>query len=416
MKVIEISRSLRREWQFMLRDRAALLWITIALLLSSAAVGMGLLEISAQRAELAELTRLDTEDRKRVLSKQSDWGAAGYYTFHLVSDPPSNFAFAALGMRDVATWKHRIRMLALEGQIYDSDTANPDIALVGRIDFAFVAALLTPLLIILLLFDMKSSERAAGRFELIEASGQNVWRFRTLVRLGVLALALLLPLFIGAVISQAKLSLLLAAAVSVIIYILFWAWLSSRVFSARRNGATNLAWGLGLWLFFCLLLPASLTAAINASIPLPKSNEITLTQREAVNDAWDLPVAETMMPFVKRHPQWKEYSKLPDTFTWTWYYAFQQVGDQTVEPLSLVYRKGREQRDRAALWTSLISPATAMQRILERLANTDMQAAAHYEQKVRDYHASLRAFYYLKLFKVQSFDAQSAFDSLPIFE
>ena len=37
--------------------------------------------------------------------------------------------------------KHRIRALALEGQIYERDTGNPVLALTGRFDFAFLRLL-----------------------------------------------------------------------------------------------------------------------------------------------------------------------------------------------------------------------------------------------------------------------------------
>jgi len=33
-------------------------------------------------------------------------------------------------------------MLALEGQIYESDSGNPELSLIGKLDFAFVAAFL----------------------------------------------------------------------------------------------------------------------------------------------------------------------------------------------------------------------------------------------------------------------------------
>lgn len=39
-----------------------------------------------------------------------------------------------MGQRDVQPWKHRIRLLALESQIYERDVGNPSIALVGRFD------------------------------------------------------------------------------------------------------------------------------------------------------------------------------------------------------------------------------------------------------------------------------------------
>jgi len=145
------------------------------------------------------LQKLDRVERELALDAQSDWGSAAYYTFHLTYDPPSDFAFAAFGERDVSPWKHRIRMLALEGQIYETDADNPDFALIGRFDYSFVAALLTPLLIILLLYDLRSGERAAGRLNLIETSAgqaKHVWLMRSALRLSGLYIALLTPLWV----------------------------------------------------------------------------------------------------------------------------------------------------------------------------------------------------------------------------
>lgn len=409
---------MKGELHFLLRDRAALLWIGIGFILSVTAVILGLLEIDNQYDELAALQALDRAERTSVLSEQSDWGSAAYYTFHLTADPPSDFAFAAIGQRDTSPWKHRVRMLALEGQIYETDAGNPDLALVGRFDFAFVAALLAPLLVILLLFDQRSGEAAAGRLSLIEASVRNpasLWRKRAVWRTGALVSALLIPLWFGGVIAGASVLVLAAASLAVAIYLASWAWLATRIATEYRTGSVNLTLLLGVWLGLCAVLPAALTTTIERAVHLPDTGEIMLVQREAVNDAWDLPKSATMEPFVARHPEWKTVATPEEGFDWGWYYAFQQVGDQTVEPQSLAYRKGRAQRDHLAGWSSLVSPATALQRILERLANTDAQAAADYEQRMRDYHAELRAFYYPRLFELQAFDAERTEVELPQF-
>ena len=134
------------ELRFMLRDKAVWVWVSVALIFSVAAVTLGLSEINQQRAEITELKQLDQIEREITLADQSDWGSAAYYTFHITYHAPSDFAFAAIGQRDVAPWKHRIRMLALEGQIYETDANNPDFALIGRFDFAFIASLIAPLL------------------------------------------------------------------------------------------------------------------------------------------------------------------------------------------------------------------------------------------------------------------------------
>jgi len=408
-----------RELRFMLRDKAVWVWLALAFIFSLAAVTLGMNEISQQRVEILELKKLDEIERSVVLGEQSDWGSAAYYTFHITYDPPSDFAFAAIGQRDVSPWKHRIRMLALEGQIYETDSNNPDFALIGRFDFAFVASLIAPLLVILLLFDMRSSEQAAGRLRLLEANAANVkklWWSRAGLRVGALALALSIPVLIGGLNSGTPLLSLLICIGALCLYLLFWMGLTLWLTPAKRTGAYNLTIMLGVWLMLCAVLPATLTQLINKSVPLPDGGEIILTQREAVNNAWDLPKAATYDPFMERHPEWDDYRAWDsEAFEWKWYYAFQQVGDQKAESLSQAYQKGRKKRDELAKWSSLISPATLLQRHMEGLAETDMKAAMVYELRVRDFHEDLRHWYYPRLFKNEGFDAKKAEAQLPKF-
>ena len=410
-----------REFRFMLRDKAVWVWLSLAFVFSVTAVALGLNEIDQQRTEIAELIQLDQIEREVTLSEQADWGSAAYYTFHITYDPPTDFAFAAIGQRDVSPWKHRIRMLALEGQIYETDANNPDFALIGRFDFAFIASLIAPLLVILLLFDLRSGEQVAGRLRLIEASVGNpkkLWRMRAGLRIGALAIALCLPVIIGGLIAGASLSILLLCAAAVCLYLVVWTILTLWLTPATRTGAYNLTIMLGVWLLLCAVVPASLTQIIERAVPVPDGGDIILTQREAVNDAWDQPRAATYDPFIERHPEWTDYTAwdVEDGFEWKWYYAFQQVGDQTAQPLSQAYRAGQARRDRLAKWSSLISPATLLQRTMEHLAGTDMRAAIAYEQSVRDFHADLRAWYYPRMFKSEDFDAEWAISEVTMFD
>ena len=139
----------RREVAFLSRDRSVWVWWLVVVCLSALAVSAGLSEVSQQKASIARLVEADRADRMAVLKAQKDWGGAAYYSFHFTFDPPSDFAFAALGRRDDAPWKHRVRMLALEGQIHERDAGHPVLALTGRFDFAFLAAFVLPLLVAL---------------------------------------------------------------------------------------------------------------------------------------------------------------------------------------------------------------------------------------------------------------------------
>ncbi len=406
-----------REIRFLSRQRAAVGLLLACAALSAFAVWSGLSEIDAQRATLEHLLETDKKERAASLSQQSTYGGAAYYTFHLTYDPPSELAFASFGARDLYPWKHRIRMLALEGQIYEADVPNPDLALAGRVDYAFLVSILAPLLVILLLHDLRASERAAGREQLLIATArtpQHLWRMRMVVRSGLLALCLLVPFLVGSALSGAGLLDSGAVCLVVLAHIAFWSVLALWAAHWTASAPTIAAGLLGFWLVLTFVIPQLGEQAVKRLIAGPSGGDIIMTQREAVNDAWDLPKALTMDAFVERHPDWADYTDVSAPFEWKWYYAFQQVGDQTAEPLSMAYREVLSARDGAAGFVALLSPPSLTRRWLSSLAGTDAHAAQAYEQRVRDFHKSLREFYYPLLFKGQEFD-RSVMGSIPAY-
>jgi len=400
-------KALLREARFALHDRGALLWLTPALLLSAAATGFGIAAVREQRATIAALLEEDAKYRADALAGQEDWGGAAYAAFHLTYAPPSDFAFAAIGQRDTAPWLHRVRMLTLEGQIHEADTANADFGLIGRFDFVFLAATIAPLLLILLLHDLRSGERVAGRHDLLEATAgkpSRLWLARAAVRLAGLALALLVPFWIGAAIEGAATATVLAASALACGGLAVWWLIVEVVGRIKVSSPVLLAALIGVWLSLALLVPAAARAGIEAAVPVPDGAEILMLQREAVNAAWDKPKPATMEPFLARHPQWAAFATVEQPFVWKWYYAFQQVCDQQAEPLARACRDGRLARDRAAGLAALLSPAALVERGLEQLAGTDTRAMIAYEDRVRAFHADLRAFHYPLLFRDPPYD------------
>jgi len=407
-----------RELQFLLRQRAVAGLLLLATLLSALSVATGLAEIAHQRATLERMISADQTDRDNAHLKAGDWGGAAYDSFHLTYLPPSDLAFAAIGQRDVTPWKHRIHMLALEGQIHAADTTNPELALAGRIDFAFIVSVLAPLFVILLLHDLRASERAAGRHDLLIATaGQPgaLWRVRVGALMIMLALCLLLPFWVGAELAGTGIDKVLAVSLLVCAHLLFWAAMSYWAGARAAAGAVILTGLIGLWLLLAAILPAITKVAVERMILIPAGGDIVLTQREAVNDAWDLPKAVTMDAFITRHPEWADHTQVSRAFEWKWYYAFQQVGDQTAEPLSAAYREGIGDRDRAAALAALLSPPALVNRTFQALAGTDTQASLAYDASVRSFHARLRAWYYPRLFRDEPFDG-AALSGLPVYE
>lgn len=403
-----------REVKFLAKQRYILALLGIVFLLSVFAVWSGISESRAQSNTIERLQEKDTIDRANVLEKQKSYGSAAYYSFHLTASTPSATAFAAMGQRDVYPWKHRIRMLAIEGQIYETDADNPELSFLGRFDFAFLVSILLPLFVILLLHDLRSSEREAGRYDLLITTArkqQNLWLSRAVVLCSALAIALLVPFIIGAFIMQAPLESIGLISLVVIAHLLFWMLLvlgfTASKMAVKQNSAQIASVLLSAWLVVSVLIPVGSDIAINEMVVSPNGGEIVLTQREAVNDAWDLPFTATWDEFLATHPQWKDKTKMGDSFEWKWYYAFQQVGDQKAEGLSKAYRKATTEKNILAGYFSLLSPPMLAQRLLSSIAETDTKAAMKYELNMREYHKKLRLFYYPLMFNETDFTLET---------
>jgi len=208
------------EARLLLRSRMAVIALLLLAVLSTAAVAAGMAEIARQRAAIGAIAAAQAEDVAaiaRYVDREKDGGSAAYYTFHPTWDSPAPLAFAAIGMRDVAPYILRVRALGLEAQIYDGDTFNPELALPGRFDFAFVLVFLAPLFAIALFHDLKSGEREAGRARMLDAmpGAARLWLRRGLVRFALLLVALTVPFVVGAVLSGvAVVPMLLIVAVA----------------------------------------------------------------------------------------------------------------------------------------------------------------------------------------------------------
>jgi len=409
---------LSREWGFLLRQKYLVVLLLCSFVLSAFAIYSGLSEVNAQQQTIERLKVADQSDRAKVQNKQTDPGMLAYYSFHLTYSQPSNLAFAALGERDIFPWKHRINLLALEGQIYESDAQNAELAQAGKIDFVFVISALAPLVIILLFHDLFANERTSGRHDLLVTTAKSyfaLWGARITVRFIAVMVCLMLPFLVGAFIAGATALDIVYVSLLCIAYLGFWTalsvWWGKKASSAPRVASSL----IGVWVLFAFIIPILGDLAINKSVYSPKGGDIMLTQREAVNDAWDLPKSATMEPFIELYPALAPYTRMSSEFEWKWYYAFQQMGDVKAAKLSKAYRDAAEKKYDLAGVVSWFSPPLLLQRSLTRAADTDSIAAYAYEQKIRDYHQQLREFYYPWLF-YKGDPTKTALENMPRFD
>ena len=127
----------RFELRLLLRARTAAAALLLLMLLSTLAVLGGLREQARQQATLARVQAMNDEElavQARQYAAKGDAGAAAYYSFHATWDPPAPASFLALGLRDTSPLVLRVRALALQAQLHEGETHNPELALLGRLD------------------------------------------------------------------------------------------------------------------------------------------------------------------------------------------------------------------------------------------------------------------------------------------
>lgn len=411
---------LAHEWRLLARSRLALMALALLLALSTLAVISGTRELARQQqtiARLADLQQQDLAAQARKYIGGGDPGSAAYYTFHSTWDAPSPAAFLALGLRDAAPFVLRVRALALQAQLYEGESFNPELALAGRFDFAFVLVYLAPLFLIALLHDLVSGERRAGRLGTLLAmpgAGRRLWLRRAGLRTALVFACLVLPVLAGALGSGTTMTALAVAVLVTAAYLAVWSGLALTVTTRSGSSAANATALMGCWAVLTLVLPTVANAVLARAVPVHQGVELMLAQRQTVHGAWDLPPQATMEKFFRAHPEWKHTAPPPSGFHWKWYYAFQQLGDESVAPQVAAYREGLLARQRWTARLGWVLPGVGVQTALHRLADTDLQAQLAYQDLIADFHARLRAFYYPYLFnevrfEVRDFAAQPHF-------
>ncbi|MCY4745937.1 DUF3526 domain-containing protein [Pelomonas sp. UHG3] len=394
----------RHEARLLLRARGAVAALLLLAVLASVAVGLGLREVQRQHdtiARVAELQRQELAAQGPRLTRHGDAGTVAYYSFLATWDPPSTAAFLALGLRDATPYVLRVRALALQSQLHEGETFNPELVLAGRFDFAFVAVYLLPLFLIVLLHDLVSSERQSGRLALLRAlpgAGRGLWLRRAGLRAGLAAAALLLPAAAGAIVSGMPLAQLGLVAVAVLAYAACWTGLALWVGARDAGSVAHALVLMGAWVAVTLVLPTLGQAVLARSVPVSQGVALMLAQREAVHGAWDVSREETLARFFRSHPQWQHTAPLPAGFHWKWYYAFQQLGDEAVAPQVAAYREALLARQRATDGLGVALPGVGLQAVLHRLAGTDLGAQLAYQDAITAFHTRLREHHYPYLF------------------
>ncbi|KFF02575.1 DUF3526 domain-containing protein [Chryseobacterium luteum] len=347
---------------------------------------------------------------KNVKYHKDDLGLILYYIkFNLINETPE-LAALNMGMRDLNPSIQGVTMRNLEEQRYNADFYNPANAAVGNFDFSFVLVFLFPLIIVAFCYNLISEEEESGRWKLLSVQSRHLGKLldmKLLIRcIAVSAVYLVLILLAGIWISIPINKAFAVFILSGWLYIIFWFALCRWIISFRKSSAQNALILLIVWVGMNFIIPMSSNMIIQKSYPVQESLKAVMQQREGYHNKWDEAKQPTMEKFYKAYPQFRKFTvEENDSFTWTWYYAMQHMGDLEASLSSEQYREKMKKRNRAAEILGYFLPNIHTQLTESQLAGTGMDNHLKYSSALQKFHEQKRLFFYPLVFSGKNADS-----------
>ena len=234
------------------------------------------------------------DDRTWVDLTLPDWAIWYAKIFHFKK--PSTGIVYSVGQAEQYGY---YKMLNYMSSPYDSDMtkeiANLERLQRGTLDFAFSLIFLLPLLLIILLHNLRSMEVEQGFLNLIEiqVSSNNIWilskvTFYVLVTYFVLILLLLYGATLTDVFSL-EFPVFISMLLYTFIYLVFWTLIYFFVLKNGTNVTTNTLKMVGVWLIFTFIIPAVVHQYVAIQYPSNLMTDFIEVSRDKKNDLYNQP-------------------------------------------------------------------------------------------------------------------------------
>jgi len=180
---------------------------------------------------------------------------------------------------------------------YDADMveeiSNPERLISGTLDFSFAMLFLLPLLLIILVYDVKVGEQENKFLELIyvQAGRKNLWLFARICFYAILlAILILLIMLVGGLLTDvfSDSETFFKIYFLFLIYMLGWTLLYFFIIKSSSTITSNTLKMVGLWVLFTFIIPGSVQLWINIQMPANLMIDIIDVKRDATNEMYDL--------------------------------------------------------------------------------------------------------------------------------
>ncbi len=277
------------EWKHFIRNPFKIVAVLLFIIAGVYGLQNGNLLYHEQAAEIEKILNKAEEENLKYLKQYEEgkmvdedtpwidmstpfWAIWWTPTYHLKT--PSPAMVYSIGQAEQYGFYKRITFWASP---YDADMAeeiaNPERLQTGTLDFAFVLLFLLPLLLLILLYNIKSAEAEQGFLPLIEVqtASKNGWLIARMLFYFVLSTVVIIGLlFYGALLtdvfktaSQAFGQMLLYT----FLYLSFWSIIYLIILKKGKSILGNTLQMVGVWLLFAFIIPATVHQSVSIAKP-----------------------------------------------------------------------------------------------------------------------------------------------------
>jgi ABC-2 type transport system permease protein len=271
---------------------------------------------------------------------------------------------------------------------------NPLLTDAGLPGLPAMAALLIPLVALVLCAGLLQEEREQGRLGLLQVQSRRGvgpvvlaalgWRLLALWAVAVVATVPALMLDPGA---DMAVALQWTAALG--LFCAVWVALGGVLSCLPISSAASLLAALGLWLALTFAVPAGLALHAQKATPMPSRLAFIVALRAAQHQAEDNEQALA-------EAWYDEHPHVPAHLPAAWPASFVVRvlhQDEELEPIALQFREARVQQARQVSAWAWLSPGLALVLFGERLAGTDADSYERYLAQVDAFEQRWRAFW-----------------------
>jgi ABC-2 type transport system permease protein len=315
------------EWKHFIRSPFKIVALFLFIIASLYGLHNGATLYQKQRAEIEKINQKAEEQKQKIIAYYDKgeksppkrpwidfttpfWAIWNVPTYHFKM--PSPAMVYSIGQAEQYGFYKQISVWASP---YDADMAeeisNPERTQTGTLDYSFALLFLLPLLLLVLLYNIKSAESEQGLLPLIyvQTASQNKWLLaRVLFYVALLTLINFALLLYGATLtgvletSKNAFGLMLLYTV---VYLLFWAVLYFLIIKSGKTILENSLKMVGILLLLTFIIPAAVHQWISIAKPANLMTDLIDAQREGREKRLELADSLKLKQLFSLYPQLK---------------------------------------------------------------------------------------------------------------